>query len=129
MNKVIIAGSRTITDYDKVCETITNSGFIIDEVVSGRANGVDKLGEKWANECDKPIKPFPADWDDLSEPCILRHTKSGKPYNALSGNKRNKAMAEYADCLIVIWDGKSKGSKDMIKEAEKQGLFIYSEII
>jgi hypothetical protein len=33
-------------------------------------------------------------------------------------------MAQYADALIAFWDGKSKGTKNMIDEAKKQGLII-----
>lgn len=33
-------------------------------------------------------------------------------------------MAEYADALIAFWDGKSKGTKNMIEEAEKRNLKV-----
>ena len=46
--KVIIAGSRDITDYSLVCRAISESKFDITEVISGTARGVDTLGEKWA---------------------------------------------------------------------------------
>jgi hypothetical protein len=38
-------------------------------------------------------------------------------------------MAENADALICIWDGKSKGSKNMIETAEKQGIKIHLHMI
>jgi hypothetical protein len=28
-------------------------------------------------------------------------------------------MAEYADCLIAVWDGSSRGTKNMIDEMNK----------
>jgi len=31
-------------------------------------------------------------------------------------------MAEYADALVAFWDGKSKGTKNMIETARKLGL-------
>jgi hypothetical protein len=34
-------------------------------------------------------------------------------------------MAEYADALIAIWDGESRGTKNMIEEATKRGLRVY----
>ncbi len=34
-------------------------------------------------------------------------------------------MAEYADKLILIWDGSSNGSKHMKKQAKKHNLKIY----
>lgn len=55
--KLIIAGTRDIVDYEEVKKGIAlfrerYPNFIITEIVSGRARGVDKLGEDWANEMD-----------------------------------------------------------------------------
>lgn len=108
--KVIIAGSRSVTDIWHVYRAITYSGLEITEVVSGCARGVDKLGEEWALMQPIPIKRFPADWDF---------------YGKSAGHKRNKQMAEYADALIAIWNGSSPGTKDMIEQATKRGLKVY----
>lgn len=54
--KTIIAGSRDIDDYNAIKTAITNSGYVVTEVVSGRAKGVDKLGEKWATDNNIPVK-------------------------------------------------------------------------
>lgn len=98
--KVIIAGTRDIKDYKLVVDTIQKSGYNITEVVSGCATGVDWLGEQWARTNNIPVKEMPADWN--------RYGKSAGPY-------RNKAMADYADAAIVIWDGKSRGTRNMIE--------------
>ena len=108
--KVIIAGSRGITDYDTVWRAIKESKFTITEVVSGGANGVDKLGEKYAVRNDIPLKVFLADW---------------KKKKASAGIIRNAEMAKYADALIAVWDGKSPGTKNMIEVAERKGLKVY----
>lgn len=104
--KTIIAGSRSIKNYNKVAEIINRynedlnfQDLTITEVVSGGANGVDSLGEIWAEEHDIPFKRFPADWDI--------HGKS-------AGYIRNEEMADYADALLAIWDAKSRGTKHMI---------------
>lgn len=100
--KVIIAGSRTITDYNIVLDAVLESSayiFPITEIVSGCARGVDLLGEKYAKLNNLSIKKFPANWNE---------------YGKLAGPIRNRQMAEYADSLIAIWDGKSKGTKNMI---------------
>lgn len=34
-------------------------------------------------------------------------------------------MADYADALIAIWDGESRGTANMIEEAEKRGLKVF----
>lgn len=33
-------------------------------------------------------------------------------------------MAEYADALLAYWDGKSRGTKNMIDEAQRRGLKV-----
>lgn len=100
--KVIIAGSRDINDYLLVAKTIESSGWKdqITEVVSGCATGVDTLGEQWARANNIPIKEMPANWS--------LHGNSAGP-------RRNRSMAEYADAAIVIWDGKSRGTRNMIE--------------
>lgn len=111
--KVIIAGSRNFTDYNFLAEEcnkiLAKSVVGIWEVVSGTANGADKLGEKFANENGFAIKRFPADWN--------KHGKS-------AGYIRNEEMAKYADALIAFWDGKSKGTKHMIDLARKHDLKV-----
>jgi hypothetical protein len=34
-------------------------------------------------------------------------------------------MARYADALVAIWDGRSTGTADMIKKAQKSGLQVW----
>jgi hypothetical protein len=60
--KVIIAGSRTVSDIAKLERAIEMCGFEITEVVSGGARGVDTMGEHWANKERIPIRRFPANW-------------------------------------------------------------------
>lgn len=112
--RTIIAGSRTIDNYDLVKHCIKESGFDITEVVSGCAKGADRLGEKYAEENNIPIKRFPAQWD---------------LYGKSAGYKRNMQMAEYAEALIVIIENNSRGSNHMKNIAEKIGLKVYSLIL
>jgi len=109
--KTIIAGSRTINDLRLLEQVIEDSGFTITEVVCGGARGVDDLGRKWAGNGNRvPVKMFPADWDT--------HGKS-------AGYKRNVEMANYADALIAVWDGQSRGTKHMIDIARSKGLTVF----
>ncbi|MFA5195962.1 MAG: SLOG family protein [Bacteroidales bacterium] len=112
--KIIIAGSREINEFILVQLAVAGSGFDITEVVSGTAKGVDKLGELWAFENDIPVKRFPADW---------------KKYGKSAGYKRNEQMAEYADALIAIWDGKSPGTGHMISIAKMKNIPVYVHFI
>lgn len=108
--KVIIAGSRDFNDYN-LLSSICNIEIKNDctEIVSGTARGADKLGERYAEENNIPVKPFPADWD-----------KFGKS----AGYIRNEEMAKYADILIAFWDYQSKGTKHMIDLANKYNLKV-----
>lgn len=81
----------------------------ITEVVSGCARGVDLLGEAWAKGAGIPVTRFPAIWE-----------VHGKAAGAI----RNQQMAEYAKALVAIWDGKSPGTKDMIRKAKARGLKV-----
>ena len=103
--RVIIAGSRDITEYTDVYEAILESRWKDDitEVVSGGARGVDKLGERFAREHSLPVSHFLANWE-----------KHGKA----AGYIRNQEMAMNADALIAVWDMKSKGTANMIEVAQ-----------
>lgn len=106
--KVVVAGSRSFDDYTLLTERLdyylANKSNI--EIVSGTAQGADRLGERYATEHNIPIKRFPADWN--------LHGKS-------AGYKRNKQMAEYADAVVVFWDGQSKGAMHMYNLAKQAG--------
>ena len=110
--KLIIAGSRGISNpYDKVLLAIDKFQlFPIDEVISGTARGIDKAGEEYANSRGIPLKKFPASWS---------------LFGRWAGSVRNAEMAGYADTLLAIWDGQSKGTKNMIETARKQELKVH----
>jgi hypothetical protein len=112
--KVILAGSREITDYSELLTAISTAKFEITEVVCGMAAGTDKLGEKWARVNNVPVKEMPADWN-----------KYGKP----AGPIRNRQMAEYADAAIVLWDGVSPGSRNMISEMNRLKKPVFIRIV
>lgn len=124
--KVIIAGSRELTAPKLIDMAVAESGFDITEVVSGGAAGVDKNAAFWAEQVDIPITMFEPDWNNITHrDAIIRTTKWGQKYDARAGLRRNQLMAVYADALIAIWNGKSKGTKHMIKTARRRELEIY----
>lgn len=111
MFKVIVAGSRYFTDYAFVKSVLDDylSNQTDVEIVSGCAQGTDRLGEQYAEENGLPVKRFPADWNT---------------YGRAAGPIRNKQMAEYADVLVLFWNGSSPGSKNMLKNAKEMNLKI-----
>ena len=116
--KVIIAGGREITDYRMVTEAMEMAdlmfGIAPTEIVSGKARGVDLLGERWAAEHKLPVADFPAQW----------RGQDGT-YYPKAGHARNTDMAAYADALVAVWDGYSTGTADMIKNARRMGLLVW----
>ena len=108
--KTIVAGSRGITDYEIVHKAVYESPWVITEIVSGGARGVDTLGEQVGAAFNIPVKVFPAAWDT--------HGRAAGPI-------RNQQMAEYSEALIAIWDGVSTGTWDMIKRAERMKLCVH----
>lgn len=114
--RVIVAGSRSVTDYRLVEEAIRRSGFAVCEVASGTARGVDRLGEAWALRHGVPVRRFPADWARLGR---------------RAGFERNLRMIEYArrapegGALVAVWDGVSAGTRHTIAAARRRGLKVF----
>ena len=122
----IIAGSRTVEHIEHVEMAIEASGFRITEVLSGCAAGADLFGEQWAKRRLIPILRFPAKWNDLSHPnALIKTNATGRKYDARAGHRRNEEMCRYADQLIAIWDGKSRGTADVIDRARRYGLAVF----
>ena len=131
MKKVIIAGSRSFNDYTLLkteLDKLFNESFII---VSGGAKGADTLGELYAREKGYEIERHLAKWNDLSVPnCRIKYNSYG-PYNAMAGHNRNQEMLnsvlENKDggCVVAFWDGKSKGTENMINISRKSGINTY----
>jgi hypothetical protein len=108
--RTIIAGMRDYQNYTVVCAAMEACGWTPTQVVSGCAAGVDSLGERWAKEHGISVQQFPADW---------------KTHGRAAGPIRNRQMAEYGDALVALWDGQSKGTGNMIKQARERGLRVY----
>lgn len=129
--KAIVAGDRTVTDYEIVRKAIelaiTKYDLEILEVVSGGAQGVDTLGEQYADEHNLPIKQFPAKWDNLKAAnAVIKVNKWGKKYNVNAGFDRNILMAKYADFLIAVQpNGSTSGTQHMIRVAKENKLPVY----
>src|SRR5215475_7789434 len=97
--KLIIAGSRTFTDYPLLCQTRAPDHHRITQVITGGARGADQLGYRWAWKHTIRHQLFRADWE--------RFGKS-------AGGRRNHQMAQAGDMLLAFWDGKSPGTQHMI---------------
>lgn len=115
---LIIAGGRdTPCDFMTIELALEEAGWPVEgihKVLSGRARGVDKVGEQWAESHGIPVKPMYANW---------------KKYGDAAGAIRNHAMGDVATHLLAIWDGASEGTMDMFKYMRQKGkeYFVWTE--
>ena len=98
--KLLVVGSRSIKDFD-LTPHIPNDVITI---ISGGANGVDALAEEYADK--HRLSKF-----------ILRPRYD--LYGRAAPLKRNEEMIDMADEVLIIWDGKSKGTRYTMKYAQK----------
>lgn len=110
--KIIIAGSRGIlVPVETMQEIVSTLGIKVEAVVSGFCPDCpDESGESWACYANLPKFFFPADWDT--------HGKAAGPI-------RNKQMAEFGDALLAFWDGKSRGTKNMMDHMHRRKKPVY----
>lgn len=99
--KVLIVGSRSIKNFD-LSEYIPQDTELI---ISGGANGIDALAEKYADA--KKISKL-----------IVRPRYS--IYGKGAPIKRNEIMVDIADMVILVWDGISRGTKYTLEYAKKK---------
>lgn len=103
--KLIIAGGRDFNDRQLLADSLDVLAYgelSIDyevSIVSGMARGADRLGYEFARLNNIQTYTFPANWHK---------------YGKRAGYLRNAEMGNFADGLLVFWDGKSRGTQHMI---------------
>jgi hypothetical protein len=118
--RLIIAGSRTIEPSDENLNKVIpwldkiTTGHKVVYILNGCADGADLIGHMYAVLRGIQEVKYAADWE---------------LYGKAAGPKRNELMAQNADALALIWDGKSRGSKNMLENARKYNLKIRQLII
>ena len=99
--KVAVVGSKNIS--------ATDIGLYIsdgDEIVSGGTVGVDSCAAEYAMNNGLKLTVF-----------LPQYERYGRAAPIV----RNKKIVDYADKIVALWDGKSKGTLSVIKYAEKTG--------
>ncbi len=119
ITRIIVARSRDFKYkeylYEKVDKVIKDNRYTRIEIVSGGAKGADALGEQYAKDKGYTLSIFNADWNT---------------YGREAGFIRNYTMAQYASqakksVLIAFPIGESKGTRDMIQRAKKEGFDVF----
>lgn len=112
MKKLIISGPRTCRKFTTVSSEIAK--YIkeingVDEIITGGSTGVDLIAKEYALQNKIAYKEFAPNWqDDLNA----------------AGMVRDARMAEYGTHLLVLSNGASKESRNLIAEAKKNNLTI-----
>jgi len=113
--KVIVAGSRGFNNYKELEERLDE--FVKDYndviIISGMADGADRMGYDYAKSKGYLCIPMPALWRD-----------DAGNFNRGAGFIRNGNMVAIANAAIYFWDGFSKGTNDCIRKATKANLKV-----
>lgn len=126
---VIITGGRDFNDWMLFKETLDYLlGGLSVKIIAGACSdekkgvltytrqdgtkiyGADGLAERYAFEFGYDFTPYPADWK-----------KNGKSAGPIRNSEMLKSGAEVC---IGFWDGKSKGTLDMMTKANKLGMVV-----
>ncbi len=105
--KIIVCGTRTFNYYSLLADTLDEITLKMRDVIiiTGAAKGADQLAEKWAFK----------NWFT-----VMRYHPDYQKYGKVAPIKRNQEMANTkAHLCIAFWDGKSRGTKDMIERARQ----------
>ena len=105
--RVIIGGSRSISDPGALEAAIEQSGFAIDVVITGNSSGVDSLVAHWAQKSGVTLTIMPVEWST---------------YGGRAEQIRNEKIVELADACILVWDGFSKGTHHLREVVNRKGL-------
>ena len=97
--KLIIAGSRSFTDYALLASVLGPHRHQISAVIHGGARGADRLGFRWAVRHHVRSRCFAADW---------------KRFGKSAGVRRNHQMAQAGDMLVAFHVNNSPGTAHMI---------------
>lgn len=110
--RILVAGSRGYEDYEQFSDfmfhyvkviTLTTNPNEEPVFITGKArSGADDMIIRWCKENGYRWCEYPADWE-----------KHGKA----AGMIRNRQMGLVATHLIVFWDGRSKGTRNMLEFA------------
>lgn len=100
-----VIGSRTFANFKMLEKVLAEYIGCVSKLVSGGADGADKMGARWARK--KGIET------EIFEP---NHKKYKHAYH-----HRNRLIAESCTLLIAFWDGRSTGTKYTIEYARRLG--------
>lgn len=98
---ILVSGSRNYPDKEQAMSVLRDNITQDDTVIHGDCpNSPDIWATDLAIELGATIKAYPADWDT--------HGRAAGPI-------RNEQMVKDCEFAVVFWDGKSKGTRNVMK--------------
>ena len=110
--KLLVCGGRDYTDKEAVWNLLdrAHAKFNITHLIHGDAKGVDRLAGEWANARGVQEVSCPANW---------------ARFKNAAGPIRNQYMAELDPNALIAFPG-GKGTKNMVEQAARHGITVYS---
>jgi len=113
--RVLVCGDREWKDRESISRVLSFLGgqLLHDQpvIIHGGAPGADSLADEVGKARGLEVEPFPADW---------------KAYGRAAGPIRNRQMLREGkpDLVLAFHDdlSRSKGTRDMVKQARKAGI-------
>ncbi len=99
--KVAVVGSRTLS-VENLNDYLPDGTT---EIISGGAKGIDTCAKEYCTKNNIKITEFFPEY---------------KLYGKGAPIVRNRKIIDEADFALIFWDGKSRGTKFVINECEKQ---------
>jgi hypothetical protein len=115
MSKVFIGGSRAVlrlsAEVEKKLESIVDKGF---SVIVGDANGADTAAQVYLHGKNySHVEVFCSEGicrNNVGKWTVRSVAAQTRERNAEFYYAKDRAMAEEADCGLMLWDGKSTGT-------------------
>lgn len=101
---VAVVGSRGVTECPALLARLGE--LAPDQVVSGGAAGADTLGAEWARANGVPLRVLRPDY---------------RAHGPAAPHVRNGAIVAAASVVLVVWDGKSRGTLSAARAAAALG--------
>lgn len=116
--KVAIVGGQNIYNTQLVKQAMSECAYPMEDIVTTEDPGIASCVREIC-EADKiKFEVMYPDWSNIhvdKDKLEIRTDKNtGKKYNHRAAVNRNRLLTETCDAVVVIWDGRSRGVKDII---------------
>jgi hypothetical protein len=111
---IFVGGSNKLQiNPDAISVTLSQIGISpkdVNTIICGLEHGPEKAGEIWARK---------------NRIALDEHRPHLEKYGQIAWVIRNKVIMAHADMMLVYWDGKSAGARNLMNSGVKKGLKVY----